>query len=84
MKQNLITMFKSFILTITLFAIVLLPMIPGLAFHFTMMWIIGDEDWETWQGWSNIITLMIMLLGCYFITRPGTFTYKVLRYIEQF
>ena len=85
MLHNLNTMLKSLIFTILLFAVWLLPLIPALAFHFTMYYVvIGVEDWDAWQGWSNIVTITIIVVGCYCITRPGTFTYKVLRRIEQF
>ena len=85
MLHNLHTMLKSLILTIALFLIVSLPMIPALIFHFTLYYVvIGVEDWDAWQGWSNVVTLSIVMVGCYYIARPGTFTYKILRYIDQF
>lgn len=85
MLHNFTTMLKSLIFTLVLFVIVALPLIPALLFHFTMYYlVIGVQDWDAWQGWSNIVTLAITLAGCFFVTRPGTFTYKVLRYIEQF
>ena len=85
MLHNLNTMLKSLILTLMLFAVWSLPLIPALIFHFTMYYlVIGVENWDAWQGWSNIVTITITIVGCYYITKPGTFTYKVLRYIEHF
>ena len=85
MLHNFTTMLKSLILTLVLFVIVALPLIPALLFHFTMYYlVIGVENWDAWQGWSNIVTITIMIAGCYYVTKPGTFTYKVLRYIEHF
>lgn len=85
MLHNFTTMLKSIILTLVLFVIVALPLIPALLFHFTMYYlVIGVDNWDAWQGWSNIVTIAITIVGCYYITKPGTFTYKVLRYIEDF
>ena len=85
MLHNLNTMLKSLILTLMLFAVWSLPLIPALIFHFTMYYlVIGVENWDAWQGWSNIVTITITIVGCYYITKPGTFTYKALRYIEHF
>ena len=84
MPHNFTTMLKSLIFTLVLFVIVALPLIPALLFHFTMYYlVIGVQDWDAWQGWSNIVTLAMTLVGCFLVTRPGTFTYKVLRCIEQ-
>lgn len=74
------TMLKSLILTLVLFVICGLPLIPALAFHFFVMYLMGED----WTPYSNIITIGILIVGCYYITKPGTFTYKVLRYIEEF
>ena len=85
MLHDLNTMLKFSILTLVLFAVWSLPLVPALIFHFTMYYVvIGVQDWDAWQGWSNVVTIAISLAGCFFVTRPGTFTYKVLRYIEQF
>lgn len=84
MSNNLYTLLKSLAVTIVLLIALLLPLIPALTFHFTMMWLIGDDNWETWGGWSNIVTVTIAFVGCYYVAKPGAFTYKVLRYIENY
>lgn len=74
------TMLKSIILTLVLFVICGLPLIPALAFHFAVLYLMGED----WTPYFNIVTIGILIVGCYYIAKPSTFTYKVLRYIEQF
>lgn len=79
------TMFKSLILSIALLIATVVSIIPAVLFHFMMMYIvIGEENWEVWQGWSNLATICIMIASCYFLTRPGTFIYKLLSYLADF
>lgn len=79
------TMLKSLILSIALLIATIVSSIPAVLFHFMMFYVvIGEENWEAWQGWSNLATISILIASCYTLTRPGTFIYKLLSYLADF
>lgn len=74
------TMLKSIILTLVLFVICGLPLIPALTFHFAVMYLMGED----WTPYFNIVTIGILIVGCYYIAKPGTLLIKFCAILNSF
>lgn len=73
------TLFKSFLVGIFVIIASLLSLVPALAFHASIYYLIGAD----YPAYLNIVTITLGIIASFFLTRRDSFVYRVLRYLEN-